>query len=457
MTRRILIVDDDQAMLDFVQDVLTRKGFEPVCFRQAEEALLAIADQDFDAVVTDVRMRGIDGIDLCARISVACSNLPVIVITAFGSMDTAVAALRAGAYDFLTKPLDMDFLILALERAIQHRQLKEEVRRLRDTVQACQRFDELIGGSAPMRKLFDLLGRICQSDASVLITGETGTGKDMVARAIHSQSPRRAARFVAVNCAAMPEQLLESELFGHTRGAFTDARNPRAGLLVHADKGTIFLDEIGDMPLSLQPKLLRALQERTVRPLGSSEEVAVDVRVVAATHQDLEQAVEAGRFRQDLFFRLNVIHLDLPPLRYRGNDLLLLAQRFLEEFSVRAGKKVVGLSPEAARHLLDYPWPGNVRELRNCMERAVTLTSFETISCDVLPPKIQNSPRVSVRPPDPHEDGLISLEEMERRHILLVLDAVQGNKTLAARILGLDRKTLYRKLEIYGQERPSAP
>jgi len=286
----------------------------------------------------------------------------------------------------------------------------------------------------------------------VLVRGESGTGKELVAQALHKRGRRTAGPFVAVNCAAMPETLLESELFGHARGAFTDAKSARTGLFVQADHGTLFLDEIGTMPLGLQPKLLRALQQRTVRPVGSDTEVPFDVRLVAATNADLEAAVEAGTFREDLFFRINVIPIEVPPLRRRGNDVLLLAQRFLEEFASQAQKPVRGLTSAAAEKLLGYSWPGNVRELRNCIERAVALTRFEQLTVEDLPDKVRDAkrPAVLLAADDPSE--LVPMEEVERRYILRVLEAAGGNKASAARILGLDRKTLYRKLERWGAE-----
>jgi two-component system response regulator HydG len=303
-----------------------------------------------------------------------------------------------------------------------------------------------------MQDLFRLLGQVASSDASVLIRGETGTGKELVARALHEQGPRRQRSFVAINCASLPETLLESELFGHVKGAFTGAVESRPGLLLKADGGTVFLDEIGDMPLMLQAKLLRAVQERRVRAVGGTDERPFDVRLIAATHRDLETAIEEGRFREDLFFRLNVISFHVPPLRARGSDVLLLAQHFLEGFAARAGKTVRGLSSAAAEKLVAYAWPGNVRELRNCIERAVALTEREELIVEDLPEAIRSyrASHVLVASDDPSE--LVPMEEVERRYVLRVLEAVRGNKSLAARILGFDRKTLYRKLERYGVE-----
>jgi DNA-binding NtrC family response regulator len=392
-------------------------------------------------------------LELCQRATEAHPELPVLVITAFGSMETAVQAIRAGAYDFITKPFDIDVVGISIERAVKHGVLTREVQRLQRAVDESRRFDELLGASPAMKEVYDLLERVAESESTVLVSGESGTGKELVARALHRRSKRATGPFVAINCAAMPEQLLESELFGHTKGAFTDARTARPGLFVQAKGGTIFLDEIGDMPLGLQPKLLRALQERTVRPVGGDHETPIDVRVVAASNRDLETAIEERKFREDLYYRINVIHVELPPLRARGADVLLLAQHYLEHFATQSQKDVRSLDPEAAERLSAYAWPGNVRELANCLERAVALTRSESIGSADLPEKIRNyrTSHVLVAATDPSE--LVPLEEVEKRYILRVLEAVGGNKTLAAQVLGLDRKTLYRKLDRYGADR----
>jgi two-component system response regulator HydG len=452
MNGRVLVVDDDRRMCELLEAGLGKKGFHVSWRQSADEAFDDIGIADVEVVVTDLNMKGTNGLQFCERVVASFPDVPVIVITAFGSLETAVAAIRVGAYDFITKPFEIDELLFALDRAIQHKRLRDEVKRLRREVRGDRGIDEFIGTSEAMRQLQDMIGRIADSDASVLVTGESGTGKELVARALHRSGPRHEGPFVAINCAAMPETLLESELFGHARGAFTDARSARNGLFVQANGGVLFLDEIGELPLGLQPKLLRALQERVVRPLGSDTEVAFDARVVAASNRDLASAVEDGRFREDLFFRINVIHLELPPLRSRAGDVLLLAQDFVRRLCARSGKKVDGLSPQAAEKLLAYPWPGNVRELQNCIERAVTLARYDQIMVDDLPEKIRSYRRshVLVASDDPSE--LVPMEEVERRYILRVMEAVAGNKTLAARILGFDRKTLYRKLERYGPD-----
>ncbi len=442
---RILVVEDEREMRALLEKGLARRGFEPTVLAGAEEAFRLLQSKDFDTVLTDLRMPGMDGLALCERIVLNRPDIPVVV-TAFGSLETAVAAIRAGAYDFVTRPVDVDALALVLERAVVHRALREEVRRLRRALGVLGDEHGMVGESPALRRVYELIDRVADSDTSVLITGESGTGKEVAARALHTRGRRRAGPFVAINCAAMPEALLESELFGHEKGAFTDAKSARTGLFVQANGGTLFLDEVGELPLALQPKLLRALQERRVRPVGGSTEVPFDARIVAATNRDLELAVEEGRFREDLYYRLNVIGLELPPLRARGNDVLLLAQRFLEHFGARGGKRVVGLTPAVAQRLLAYAWPGNVRELQNCIERAVALTNYEQLTVEDLPEHIRDyrPAAAQVETLDPAE--LVTLEEMERRYIQRVLDAVGGSRTLAARTLGVDRKTLYRKL-----------
>jgi DNA-binding NtrC family response regulator len=439
-------------MCEMLDADLRRRGFEPATRTSAEEAFSTLLEEDFDAVLADVNMPGMNGIELCERIAANKADVPVIVMTAFGSMDTAVAAMRAGAYDFVTKPIDLDILALSVARAVKHRELSKKVKLLSEAVSKPRSFGELIGDSAPMEELRDKIDRIADTEASILITGESGTGKELVARLLHKHSRRNAAPFVPVNCAAIPDTLLESELFGHAPGAFTDAKTARKGLFLEADRGSLFLDEIGEIPMAVQPKLLRALEERCIRPIGSDKESRVDVRVIAATNRDLESAVDQGRFREDLFYRLNVIQLEVPPLRARGTDTLLLALSFVEQIATRTRKNVIGVSAPAAEKLLEYDWPGNVRELRNAVERAVALARSEEIVVEDLPKKIRayQTSQVIIGSDNPAE--LTTLENVERRYIRHVLKTTGGNKTLAARILGLDRKTLYRKLRRYRTE-----
>ncbi len=452
MKGKVLIVDDDQAMCEMLDFDLRRRGYTTVWYTLAEKAFADLKEADFDVLLTDLNLPGMTGIELCERVVANRPDIPVIVITAFGNLETSVAAIRAGAYDFVTKPVDLDILAVALDRAITYRALLEKVKILSQAVEHSQRFEELLGDSASMQALYSKIARVGDTEISVLTLGETGTGKELVARTLHKQSRRVTAPFIPINCSALPETLLESELFGHKRGAFTDAKSDRKGLFLEADGGTLFLDEIGDIPMVIQPKLLRALEERRVRPVGSNEEAAFDVRIIAATNRDLESAVEEGQFREDLFYRINVIQVEVPPLRARGTDVLLLARHFVEEFAHRNGKQVVGLSDNAAQKLLGYSWPGNVRELRNAVERAVALTRFEKLAVEDLPKKIRayQNDHIFVGAKDPAE--LISMEEVERRYIMHVLKAVGNNRTLAARILKLDRKTLYRKLQRYGAD-----
>ena len=456
MSARVLLVDDDTSLSETLEIWLRKRGHDVTTRASAEEAQSLVMNQDFDVVVTDLNMRHVSGIELCERIVANRPDIPVIVLTAFGSLDTAVSAIRAGAYDFISKPVELDVLAIAVDRAARHRRLGEEVKRLRREVDGT-RFDELTGQSPPMKAVFDLIDRVAESDVTILVTGESGTGKEVVARALHRRGRRKAGPFVAINCAAMPEALLESELFGHTRGAFTDAKTSQQGLFAQANHGTILLDEIGDMPLGLQPKLLRVLQERRVRPVGGHGEIPIDVCVIAATHRDLESAIEEGRFREDLFYRINVVNIQLPPLRARVGDILPLAQRFAAEFASRSKKSVTGIVPAAAERLLTYIWPGNVRELRNCMERAVALARFEQIAVDDLPEKVRDYRRshILIAADDPSE--LVPMEEVERRYVLRVMEAVGNNKTAAARILGFDRKRLYRWIERLGIDVAKTP
>ncbi len=441
---RLLIVDDDDETAELLAEALGVHGHECVPCTSSAQALARLRHDDIDLVITDVQMEGMSGIDLCKEIRSAHPNLSTIVVTGHGSIEIAIEAIRAGAYDFVLKPISVDALQIAVTRALDYKALQNEVRRLRRRVDAT--IDGIVGDSPAIRELTSLITQVAENDATVLITGESGTGKELVARAIHAQSSRKNEPFVAVNCAAMPASLLESELFGHVRGAFTDAKKSRPGLILQAGGGTLFLDEIGEMPAEMQAKLLRVLQERTVRPVGGDTEVPFEARLVTATNRDLDHEVAEKRFREDLFYRINVVHLAVPPLRNRQADILALAQHFLRKIAERTGKNVEGLMPEAAQRLIDYDWPGNVRELENCMERAVALTRTSEIAADSLPEKIKNhqSCRMVVDAADPSE--LITLAEMEMRYVRRVLAACVGNKTQAARILDIDRRSLYRRL-----------
>jgi len=419
---KVFVVDDEKEMTDLVQLGLKKRGFTVVTFGNGADALTALAEHDVDVVVTDLNMKGMTGLEVCQHIVADRPDIPVILLTAFGSFETAVGAIRSGAYDFVTKPVEIEALAIAIRRAGEHRQLRGEVKRLREAVKTVQGRHDLIGASPAMRQVYDLIDQVSTTDATVLITGESGTGKEVVARAIHDRSRRKAGPFVLLNCAAFPEAVAEAELSMRCQ---------------EANGGTLFLDEIGELSAAVQPKLLRAIQERK------------GLRIVAASNHDLEEMVEDKRFREDLYYRINVIHIPLPPLRARGGDVLLLAQHMLRQYAVVFDKKVIGLSPAAAERLVSYEWPGNVRELGNCLERAVAAAHFEEIQVDDLPDKIRNRSRApSLSGHDLPE--LLTLEEVERRHVLRVLEACNGNRTDAAKMLGLDRKTLYRKLLRWG-------
>ncbi|MFK5927760.1 MAG: sigma-54 dependent transcriptional regulator [Desulfuromusa sp.] len=445
---KILIVDDDRALCELLEEDLSRRGHHVMTALKVVEARELLHQQEVDIVLTDLNMPGISGIDFCAELKANRPDLPVVIMTAFGSLDTAIAALRAGAYDFVTKPVDLDLLSISLGRALQHRHLQEKVRLLKNQVRRQRSDDEMLGESPVFQTIKDQIMRIADLETSVLIAGESGTGKELVARALHHQSQRSEGPFVAINCAALPENLLESELFGHVKGAFTDAREQRKGLFVEATGGTLLLDEIAELPLALQPKLLRVLEDHKVRPLGGSSEIDCDVRVLASTHRDLEAAVAAGHFRSDLFYRLNVIQLVLPPLRDRGNDILLLALQFIKQLSKRFNKSGIGLAQPAAEYLLAYHWPGNVRELRNVIERALALTLHDQLTLEDFPDQLKHPGGAAPLPASLVDPGsILPLDEMEHRYIHQVLEQLNGNRTLAARLLGVDRKTLYRKLK----------
>jgi len=450
MKGHILVVDDEQETCDLLEMSLSKHGFKVTPSTNAQRALDLVAEQDFDVVLTDLQMPEMSGLDLCERVLGTRPDMPVVVITGQGSLETAIGAIRVGAYDFITKPVDPKLLFLSVSRAIQHRRLSDEVKRLREAVDGETTAEKIVGQSGAMRRVYELINRVGDSDASVLIHGETGTGKELIARGIHNRSRRKNGPFVAINCAAVPHALLESELFGHARGAFTDAKAQRTGLFVQATGGTLFLDEIGELPIDVQPKLLRALQERKVRPVGANQEISFDARIVAATNRNLEDEVYEKRFREDLYYRVNVVKIDVPPLRERGGDVLHLSQHFLKQFSERNGKASLELSTTGAEKLMAYNWPGNVRELENCMEHAVALARFEQITVEDLPEKIRayRAERFVVAANDPTE--IVTMDELERRYILRVLSLVGGNKSRAAQVLGFDRRTLYRKLERYG-------
>lgn len=446
---RVLVIDDDPGLCQTMELDLSQRHYDVVWKASSQEGLDEFQSGDFDVVLTDLNMPGLNGLELCQKFVSLRPDIPVLLITAFGSLETAIEAIRAGAYNFITKPVEFDLLEIAIAGAVRHRSLLERLQRLEQSLENSKQFESLLGESAEMHFLFDQLNRVAPTDVSVLISGESGTGKELVAKAIHKRSQRGNGPFVAINCAALPASLLESELFGHEKGSFTGATSSKKGLFAQADKGTIFLDEIGEFPVDLQATLLRALAERRARPIGGQKEYRFDVRVLSATNRDLELEIEEGRFREDLFFRLNVIQLTLPPLRSRGTDILLLAQHFLNLLGRKHHRNVQSFTQPVARKLLDYHWPGNVRELRNTIERALVLTRFDKLTVDDLPDKIQAFKKSQwlLHGADPSE--LLPMRDIEKRYILHVLKEAKNNKSLAAKMLGFDRKTLYRKLEIY--------
>lgn len=447
----VVVVDDDREMGAFLVDILREAGYTAEASASGGEALATMEKTRPEVLITDLMMKHMQGMEVLREAKRRDADLAVVMITAFGTVETAVEAMRLGAFYYLMKPFDNDDLLLLVERALEERQLRTEVQRLRREVAAHYHFDQIIGKSAAMQHVFNLMGRVKDSQVSILLTGESGTGKDLIARTLHYQSVRKHARFVAMNCAAIPEQLLESELFGYVRGAFTDARQDKKGLFVEAHGGTLFLDEIGELPLLLQAKLLRVLEEKEIRPLGSTRGEKVDVRIIAATNRNLEKAVAEGKFREDLFYRLNVVEIGLPPLRERPEDLPRLIQHFMTHSPHAAQARRV--APDAVRILLNYSWPGNVRELENTIERALVLCQGEEITTADLSARLTGSV--------PHALGLqtallrrASLADLEREYILLALEWSEGKKREAADLLGIDRRTLYRKLLEYGKAEP---
>ena len=440
---RILLIDDDTSLRRVLEYNLQEEGYEVDTAADGESGLALFDRREPDLVITDLKMPGISGFQVLAGIRERSPEALVIVITAFGDVETAVKAMKSGAYDYVTKPFNREEFRLVARKALELRGLSAENRRLKEELSDRAEFREIIGTSGSMQKVFSVVSKVADTDATVLISGESGTGKELVARAIHAQSSRRGAPFVAVNCAAIPRDLLESELFGHVKGAFTGAIRDKAGKFQLADGGTIFLDEVGELPLDLQPKLLRALQERSVEPVGGSHPQKLDVRVVAATNVDLEKALDEGMFREDLYYRLAVIPVHLPPLRERREDIPLLIRRFL----ARSGSPAPSVSAEALAILENYPWPGNVRELENTMERLVIMRNSDVIGLDDLPEKIRGGRRhgrVVNLPPEGY-----SLEQLEREIVIEALERNDWNQTAAARFLRIPRHTLIYRMEKY--------
>ena len=447
----ILVVDDDQAHRTMLRTLLSGWGYKIVEADDGQVAIEMVHEQAFDMILMDIRMLKVSGLEALDGIKTYNPAIPVIIMTAYSSVETAVEALKKGAYDYLTKPLDFDELRLAMERAMDHSQLKEENRLLRETLGSHFDRQNMIGRSTAMVKLLETVAQVAPSEATVLITGDSGTGKELIAGAIHFNSPRKEGSFVKVNCAAITETLLESELFGHEKGAFTGAHRLKEGRFRQADGGSLFLDEVSEMSLGMQVKLLRALQEREITRVGGEEVIKVDVRVIAATNKNLIQAIESGRFREDLYYRLNVVTLNVPLLRERNEDIPLLAQHFLATFAEKNRKQIKGFTPQAMDQLLKYDWPGNVRELMNAVERAVVLSRSEYLDEQDLPLVIKDA--LSDEEKSPSRDAVpadLPLEDVEKATILKTLESTDGNKSEAARRLGITRKTLHKKLKKYG-------
>ncbi len=440
---RIFVVDDDASSRDLLGRILAAEGYQVTALSDGSEALQRLGAGDApDLVVSDIRMGETGGLELTDAFRQRAPETPVILVTAFGNIDGAVEAIRRGAFDYISKPYDVDAVKVVVARALRQRQLILEVRALRRDAREKYRLENVVGRSEAMLQVYKTAARVAATDATVLILGESGTGKELVARAIHQASPRAAGPFVAVDCGAIAEGVLESELFGHARGAFTGAQTARRGLFEEAGQGTLFLDEIGDLGANLQSRLLRALQEGTIRRVGTNEPVAVDVRVVAATNRDLAQAVREGRFREDLWFRLNVVTIQIPPLRERREDIPLLAEHFARKHGRPDGAAAIS---EGARQLLAaYGWPGNVRELENVVARALALNPAGVVLPEDLPEQVRDASGAGVAPAGLALPDRPSLAELERRYALLVLREAGGNKTRAAEQLGIDRKTLYR-------------
>ncbi|MDM7923934.1 MAG: sigma-54 dependent transcriptional regulator [Pyrinomonadaceae bacterium] len=440
MTKRsILVVEDEELMRTILRKLLEGEGYEVFTADSAEAALRILPENDVAVTLSDIKMSGMDGIGLLDQIKSMDPDALVIIMTAYSSVDSAIAALRKGAYDYITKPFVNEDVLQSVRNAIAQRELFRENRALKRELNRFYNFSEIIGESLGLKGVFDIVQKVADTNITVLIRGESGTGKELIARSIHFNSSRSAKPFLAVNCGALPESLLESELFGHTKGAFTGAVTEKKGLFRSAEGGTVFLDEIGEMPMPLQVKLLRALQEHEVTPVGSSTPVKFDARIVAATNRDLEEEVAAGRFREDLFYRLNVVEIELPPLRERREDIPLLVRHFSAKAAGNQNLPQKPIGEDAFNALKNYDWPGNVRELENTIERAFVLSGDEITLAD-LPPKLHSAAIGDVA-------ERATLEQIERKYILEVMDSVDGDKVAAAKILGIDLSTLYRRLK----------
>ena len=443
---RILVVDDEEQMRDLLAKVLERKGYEVSVCGDGAEALALLEREPADLVITDVRMPGLNGMEALRAVKELNPEIVVLIMTAFGSIDQAVQAVKEGAYDYINKPFKIDEILLTIQKALEERHLRHEVSTLRQELRTRYHFENLIGKSRAMQEVFGLIEQVAGSRSTVMVYGKSGTGKELVAKAIHYNSPRSAKAFVAVNCAAIPAELLESELFGHEKGAFTGAIATKVGKFELATGGTLFLDEIGHMRLDLQAKILRALQEREIERVGGTRTIKIDVRVLAATNRDLKKAIEDGTFREDLYYRLNVVPITLPDLKDRQEDIPLLANHFVQKFAPESNPAMREIAKEAMAILMSHTWPGNVRELENVIERAVTLGRGPAVEPRDLPPHLAGGT-------NPLERALTkeaSLEDLEKDYIAMILRRTKGHQIRAASILGIDRRTLYRKIRRFG-------
>lgn len=446
----ILVIDDEKNIRTGLQAALELDGYEVLLAEDGTTGLSLALNNEVDLVITDLRMPGVSGEEVLRRITTETPGIPVIVLTGHGTVENAVEAMRSGAYDFLTKPLNLDRLSLLVKRALQSRELVLQNRELEQEVEKRKSFEHIIGKSPSMLKLFDVVKRVAPTKASVLITGESGVGKELIANALHNLSTRKDNPIIKVHCAALAENILESELFGHEKGAFTGAVSRKRGRFELAHGGTIFLDEIGEINQSVQIKILRVLQEKMFERVGGEDTIEVDVRVITATNRDLEKEIAEGRFREDLFYRLNVVRIHVPPLRERKDDLPLMISAFVKEFAEENGKVIENIDSKARQALYAYDWPGNVRQLRNCIESAVVMTTGTVITLDELPPSIREMDEV---PAITIPVGA-TMADAEREIILQTLAAQNGNKSKTAEVLGIGRKTLHRKLDEYGDEVP---
>jgi two-component system, NtrC family, response regulator AtoC len=459
-TAKILVVDDDTVARDLLADALKKEGYDVEAYSSGEEAIERGRHEQVDLVLTDMRMGTVDGLTVLREFKRFSPDTSIVLLTSFGSLEGAIEAIKQGAYDYLAKPFKKEEIKLVVQRSLDHCLLVRENARFRDELKGREDWSPLVGSSPAMLEVYKLVARVSEGKSTVLLQGESGTGKELIARAIHANSPRRDKPFIPVNCGALPDTLLESEMFGYEKGAFTGAVGTKAGLFEATNGGTLFLDEIGDLGPALQVKLLRVMQDHEVRRVGATTSLKIDVRIIAATNRDLEQFVKEGKFRDDLYYRLNVVRITLPTLAERKEDIPMLAHHFLQKCAAGSARAVRGFLPDTMALLKQYRWPGNVRELENAIERAVSLSHGPLLTPDDLPaalrqPGAQAGDKTEAI--DQHDEVCLTLEEVEKRHLIRVLKETKGNKVKAAKILGIDRRTLYRMAERFGLELGDEP